>query len=133
MSGYDPSAVDRLLERLRNVRESDLQRSGEFGGRLVSELADRAVLIGCVLLVVDGRGGCGTGQRQRQEGDPGAPAKAASSEPCVYGSSFDHHLRRWQRLHRGGKGSKGRADGFRTALVAFGPAWTRLTPARFCF
>ena len=63
MSGCDPSAVASPLERRRNVRDSNLQGAGQFGGGLVSELADRAVLVGGVLLVADGRGGCSTGQR----------------------------------------------------------------------
>ena len=92
MTGCDPSAVDGLLERLRNVRESDLQGSGQFGGRLVPELADRAVLVGCVLLVADGRDGRGAGQHQRQGDDPGTPAGATSREPRVHGFSLDHLL-----------------------------------------
>ena len=53
MTGRDPFAAGSLLKRLRNIGESDRQRAGEFGGRLVSELADRAVLIGCMLLVAE--------------------------------------------------------------------------------
>ena len=81
-----PSSVGSLLERLRGSREPDVQGSGQCRGGLVSELADRAILIGCVLLVPSGRGGCSTDQRYRQDGDPGAPAKATSCKPCVHGS-----------------------------------------------
>ena len=83
MTGFDPSAADGLLERLRNVRESDMHGSGQFDGRLVPELADRAVLVDCVLLVADGRGERGAGQRQRKDDDPGAPAGATSYETRV--------------------------------------------------
>ena len=62
MTGRNPFAVGSLLARLRNVGEFDLQRVREFGGRLVSELADRAMLIGCVLLVTEDVGGGGAGQ-----------------------------------------------------------------------
>ena len=86
MTGCDPSAVDSLLERLRNVRRSNLCGSGQFGGRLVPELADGAVLIDCVLLVADGRGERGAGQRQRQNDGPGVPAGAASYESRLRGS-----------------------------------------------
>ena len=106
MTGCDPSAVDSLLERLRNVRESNLQGSERCDGRLVSELADRAVLVGCVLLVADGRGGCGTGQNQRHGDAPGAPARAASGEPCVHGSSLDHRFSTLAEIARGGKASR---------------------------
>ena len=106
MNGCDPSAVDSLLDRLRNVRESDLQGSGQFGGRLVPELADRAVLVGCVLLVADGRGGRGAGQRKRQDDDPGTPAGAASSEPRVDGSSLDHRLSTLAEIAGGRKGER---------------------------
>ena len=61
MTGCDPSPVDGRLEWFRNVGESDLQGSGQPGGGLVAELADRAVLLGCVLLVADGGGGRGAG------------------------------------------------------------------------
>ena len=90
MTGRDPFAVGSLLKRLRNPGESDRQRAGEFGGRLVSELADRTMLIGCVLLVTEDLGGGGAGHRHRQDDDPGAPAGAASCEPRVRGSSFSH-------------------------------------------
>ena len=92
MTGCDPPAVDGLLKRLRHVRESDLQESGRFGSWLVPELADRAVLVGCVLFVADGRDGRGAGQHQRQGDDPGAPAGAASREPRVHGLSLGHPL-----------------------------------------
>ena len=92
MTGCNPPAVDGLLERLRHVRESDLQGSGRFSGWLVPELADRAVLVGCVLLVADGRDGRGAGQHQRQSDDPGAPAGAPPREPRVHGFSLDHPL-----------------------------------------
>ena len=83
MTGCDPYAADGLLERLRNVRESDLHGSGQFDGRLVPELADRAVLVDCVLLVADGRGERGAGQRQCKHDDAGAPAGFTSYETLV--------------------------------------------------
>ena len=107
MTGCDPSAVDSLHERLRNVRQSDLRRSGEFGGRLVPELADRAVLVGSVLLVADGRDGCSTGQQQRQDDAPGAPAKATSGEPCVQEFSLGHRLSTLAEIARDSKRSQG--------------------------
>ncbi len=61
MIGCDPSVVSRF-DRLRNVRASDLQGFGRFGGGLVSELADRAVLIDGVILVADDLGDRGPGQ-----------------------------------------------------------------------
>ena len=90
MTGRDPFAVGRLFQRLRNIGESDLQRAGEFGGGLVSELADRAMLIGRVLLVTEDLcGGC-TGHRHHQDDDPCAPATATPCEPRVQVSSPDH-------------------------------------------
>ena len=70
MTGRNPFAVGSLLKRLRNIGDSDLQRAGEFGGRLLSELADRAMLIGCVLLVTEDLGGGGTGHRHHEDDDP---------------------------------------------------------------
>ena len=130
MTGCDPSAVDGMLERLRNVRGSDLQGSGRFGGRMVPELADRAVLVRCVLLVADGRNRRSTGQHQRQEDDPGAPAGATSCEPRVHGSSLGHQL---STLAENRPSPQGRAQTNRRASTAGGPKRTRLTPARFCF
>ena len=92
MTGCDPSAGDDLLERLRNVRESDLQGPGRFGGRLVPKLADRAVLVRFVVLVTDGLYGGGAGQHQRQEDDPGAPTGTTRCEPRVHGFSLGHQL-----------------------------------------
>ena len=94
MTGRDPLAVGSLLKRLRNIGESDLQRAGEFGGRLVSELADRAMLIGRVLLVTEDLGGGGAGHRHHQDNDPCAPAKAPPCEPRVCASSPDHRFSR---------------------------------------
>ena len=90
MTRRDPFAVGSLLKRLRNIGESDLQRAGEFGGRLVSELADRAMLIGCVLLVTEDLGGGGTGHGHRQDDAPCAPATATPCEPGVRASSLEH-------------------------------------------
>ena len=70
MTGRDPFAVGSLLERLRNLGESDLQRAGKLGGRLVSELADGAMLIGLVLLVTEDLGGGGAGHHYNQDDDP---------------------------------------------------------------
>ena len=94
MTGRDPFAVGSLLERLRNIGESDLQRAGEFGGRLVSELADRAMLIGCVLLVTEDLGSAGAGHRHHQDDGPRAPVKAARCELRVCASSPDHRFSR---------------------------------------
>ena len=92
MTGCDPTAGDDPFERLRDVRESDLQGSGRFGGGLVPELADRAVLVRCVFFVADGLCGRGAGQHQRQEDDPGAPTGTACSEPRVDGISLGHEF-----------------------------------------
>ncbi len=92
MTERDPSAVGSLFKRLRNISESELQRVGEFGGRLVSELADRAMLIGCVLLVTEDLGGGGTGHRHHQDDDPCAPATATPCEPRVRASSLGHRF-----------------------------------------
>lgn len=101
MAGWDPSGSRFLIERLRGVRKPQLRGAGQFGGGLVSELTDRAVLVGCVLLVPDGRGGCSPDQRDRQNGDPGAPARATSRKPCVHGSSFDHQPLKLAETGRG--------------------------------
>ena len=90
MSGRDPFTVGSLFKRLRNIGESDPQRAAEFGGRLVSELADRAILIGFVLLVTEDLGGGGTGHRHHQDYDPCAPATATLCELRVHVSSLDH-------------------------------------------
>ena len=130
MAGCDPSAGDDLFERLRNVRESDLQEPGRFGSRLVPELADRAVLVGCVLLVADGRYGRGAGQHQRQEDDPGAPTGTTCREPGVHGFCLGHPLSTLAEIARDGKELAG--NGFQTRPTALGPERTSLTPARFC-
>ena len=90
MPGRDPLAVGSLFKRLRNIGETDLQRAGEFGSGLVSELADRAMLTGCVLLVTEDLGGGGTGHRHHQDDDPCAPATATPCEPHVRAFSLDH-------------------------------------------
>ena len=90
MTGCDPSALDARFERLRNVGESDLQGSGQLGSGLVAELADRAVLVGYVLLVADGGSDRGAGQRQRQGDNPSPPAWATSCEPRVHGIALGH-------------------------------------------
>ncbi len=92
MTGRDPFAVGSLFERSRDIGESDRQRAGEFGGRLVSELADRAMLIGYVLLVTEDLGGGGAGHRHHQDYDPGAPVKAAPCELRVCAFSPDHRF-----------------------------------------
>ena len=94
MTGRVPFAVGSLLKRLRDVGQSDRQRAGEFGGRLVSELADRAMLVGCVLLVTEDLGGGGAGHRHRQDDDPRAPAEATRWELRVCASSPDHRFAR---------------------------------------
>lgn len=98
MAGCKPPAVVSLLERRRNDRETDLQGSGELDGRLVPELAGHAVVVDCVLLKADGRGDCGTGDRQRQDDDPGAPAGAKSCGPGRQGSSLSHHFLRLAQI-----------------------------------
>ena len=90
MTGRDPSAVDGRLEWFRNVGESDLQGSGQPGGGLVAELADRAVVLGCVLLVADGGGGRGADQRQHQREDPSVSTWATSRRPRMHGLSLGH-------------------------------------------
>ena len=94
VTGRDPCAVESLFKRLRNIGESDRQRAGGFGGRLVSELADRAMLIGCVLLVTEDLGGGGTGHRHHQDNDPGAPVQATRCDLRVCASSPDHRFSR---------------------------------------
>ena len=71
------AAVVNRLARLRNVCASDVNGCGQFGGGMVPELADRAVLVDFVFFVTDGLGDRGTGQQYRQDEDPGAPAVAA--------------------------------------------------------
>ena len=117
MTGRDPCAVGSLLERLRNIGETDLQRAGGLGGRLVPEQADRAMLIGRVLLVTEDLGGGGTGHRHRQDDDPGAPAGAASYEPPAHGSPVGHRSQRYQRLPHAARSTAGRKRG----PAAFGP------------
>ncbi len=94
VTGRDPFAAGSPLKRLRNVGEFDLQRVRKFGGRLVSELADRAMLLGCVLLVTEDRGGGGGGHRHHQDNDPCAPVKATPCELRVCASSPDHRSSR---------------------------------------
>ena len=94
MTGLDPLAVGSRFERLRNIGEANRRRAGEFGGRLVSELADRAMLIGCVLLVTEDLGGGGAGHRHHQDNDPCTPATATPCELRVRASSPDHRLLR---------------------------------------
>ena len=104
MTGCDPSAVRRRFVRRRNARETDLRSYGEFGGGLVPELADRAVLIDRVILVRDDLDGRDPGQGHRQGDDPGAQAGAASCETGVRGSSLDHRLSTLAEITGGGKG-----------------------------
>ena len=106
MSGCDPSAVRRRFVRRRGARETDLRGYGEFGGGLVPELADRAVLIDRVILVTDDLGDRGPRQGQRQDDDPGAPSGAASQETRGCGSSFCHPFSTLAEIGRGGKGEE---------------------------
>ncbi len=106
MTGRDPNAVGSLIERLRNIGESDLCRAREFGGRLMWELTDRATLAGRVLLVTENLGGGGTGHRHRQDADPGAPAGAAACEPQVQGSSVGHPVPRLAEIARWDKAAR---------------------------
>ena len=101
MTGRDPLAVGSLLEQLRNIGESGLQRAGEFGGRLVPELADRALLIGCVLLVTEDLGGGGAGHRHHQDDDPCAPATAMQCEHGARAPSQGHPISLAQIVPRG--------------------------------
>lgn len=89
-TGRDPIAVGSLLKQLRKIGEFNLQPAGEFSGRLVSELADRAMLISRVLLVTEELGTDGTGQRQHQDDAPCAPAAATTCEPRVRTTLLDH-------------------------------------------
>lgn len=109
MTGRDPLVVGSLLERLRNIGASDLRRAEGFGGRLVRELADRATLVGRVLLVTEDLGGGGTAHRHRQDDDPGAPAGAASCELGLHGSSVDHPFSTLAEIARWGKKRGGNA------------------------
>ena len=117
MTGRGPFAVGSRRERLRNIGESNLQRAGKLGGRLVSELADRATLVGRVLSVTEDLCGGGTGHRHRQDDDPGAPAGAASCGPRVHGSSVGHRFQRYQRLPHAARSTAER----KRDPAAFGP------------
>ena len=140
MTGCDPSAVDSLLERLRNLRRSDLCGSGQFGGRLVPELADGAVLIDCVLLVADDCDGRCAGQHQRQDDDPGVRGGAASYESRVRGS-LSHPLstlaenrpRRQERPRTNRRAPMSARTGSAVVPHDIARGRTRLTPARLCF
>ena len=70
----DPCGAGSPSDRLGPVRRLELERAERCGDRLLAKLADRAVLIASVLLVPDGRRGRSTDQRNRQNGDPDAPA-----------------------------------------------------------
>ncbi|MXY24806.1 MAG: hypothetical protein F4Y45_09825 [Acidobacteria bacterium] len=94
MTGRDPFAVGSLLKRLRNLGESYLPRAGKLGGRLVSELADGAMLIGRVLLVTEDLRGGGAGHRHNQNDDPCAPRTVTKYEPRAGASSLDHRFSR---------------------------------------
>ena len=107
VTGCDISGWGSLRERLRGVRRPDQQGAGRLGGKL--EMTHRAVMIGCVLLVPDNRGGCGTGQRDHQDGGPGARAKAASCESCPRAQSLDHD--HWPALPGSAAGSRIVLDG----------------------
>lgn len=114
MTGCDPSALDARLERLRNVGESDLQGSRQLSSGLVAELADRAVLVGYVLVVADGGSDRGAGQRQRQGDDPSAPAWATSCEPRVRGIALGHQTA--DATRESPKAARAGADGRRHDL-----------------
>ena len=77
MTRCGQAAVVSRFARPRNVRFSDLHGCGRFGGGLVPELADRAVLADFVFFVTDGLGDRDAGQQRRQDENPGAPAVAA--------------------------------------------------------
>lgn len=128
MTGRDPSALDGRLKWFRNVGESDLQGSGQPGGGLVAELADRAVVLGCVLLVADRGDGRGAGQRQHQREDPSVPTWATPCRPRMHGLSPGHQAvdatRESPKAARTGADDTPNVDGVR-------PGRTRSTPARF--
>ena len=115
MTRRGPSAVVSLLARLRNVRVSDLRGRRRFGGGLVPELADRAVLVDFVFFVTDGLGDRNAGQQHRQDEDPGAPAAAASHEPSMYGTAVDHQPLNVAETVRPGKGAGGMSRGVESA------------------
>ena len=102
MTGCDPAAVVSRFDRLGNVGKPDLQECGRCGGGLVPELADRAVLVGRVLLVADGRNDRDAGQRDRQGDDPGAPPSAMACDARVHESG--HWLSTLAEIARGDKG-----------------------------
>ena len=104
MTGCDPSAVVSRHDPFRNVRVADVQECGRFGGGLVPELADGAVLVDAVFFVPGGLGDRGTGEQHRQGDDPVVPAGASSCEPCMHGSSLERQPRNLAEIARGGKG-----------------------------
>lgn len=108
MTGCDPPAVHRRFEGRRNARESDLRGCGEFGGGLVPELADRAILVDCMLLVTEDLGDRDASQRDRQGDDPGAPPGPTACEARMHGSS--HWLSTLAEFARGDKGRSQSAE-----------------------
>lgn len=84
--GRGPIVTGARFEQLGGVRRPDIGNDGQLRDGLVTNLADRAAFLVVGVPVPDDLGGLGTGQRDRQNGDPGAPAGAASHCPCVHGN-----------------------------------------------
>ena len=126
MTGRGPSAVVSRLARLRHVRESDLHGCGRFGGGLVPELADCAVLVDCVFFVTDDLSERDAGERNRQGDDPGTPARAPRYEPRMHGSALDHQKSERSRDNPSAQGL--RPAGTRSSVCA--PTLTMTCPAQ---
>ena len=79
------------LEQLGGIRRPDIGNDGQFRDGLVTELADRAAILVAGVVPVPDLGGRDTGQRDRQNDDPGAPTGAASHSPRVHGDLPGKH------------------------------------------
>ena len=96
--GLGPIVAGERLDQLGGVRRPDVGTDGQFRGGLVTDMAaDRAAILLVGVPVPDDLGGLGTGQRDRQNGDPGAPTKATSYQRCVHGDLL--------KVSLGGQGS----------------------------
>lgn len=74
VAGGDPSGEGCPCSGLGRAGRLEAERADRCDGRLVAKLADRAILVASVLLVPDRRRGCRADERNRQNGDPCAPA-----------------------------------------------------------
>ena len=81
--GRGPIVAGERLEQLGGIRRADIGNDGQFRDGLVTELADRAAIL-IADVPVPGLGGRDTGQRDRQNDDPGAPTGAVSYSPHVH-------------------------------------------------